>query len=85
MRVVFRIQRRLVLMIFSAFCWRSTRPTTSVTRSNSESSREIKRVKNGTYYQIPASPETRGHGTSGDAKWRKHLLPELLSDAKPGQ
>ena len=27
--------------------------------------REIKRVKNGTYYQIPASPQTRGHGTSG--------------------
>jgi homoserine O-acetyltransferase/O-succinyltransferase len=47
--------------------------------------REIKRVKNGTYYQIPASPETNGHGTSGDAKWWKHLLPELLSDAKPGQ
>jgi homoserine O-acetyltransferase len=47
--------------------------------------REIKRVKNGTYYQIPASPETSGHATSGDAKWWKHLLPELLSDAKPGQ
>jgi homoserine O-acetyltransferase/O-succinyltransferase len=42
-------------------------------------------VKNGTYYQIPASPETNGHGTSGDAKWWKHLLPELLSDPKPGQ
>jgi homoserine O-acetyltransferase len=47
--------------------------------------REIKRVKNGTYYEIPASPQTNGHGTSGDAKWWKHLLPELLSDAKPGQ
>jgi homoserine O-acetyltransferase len=47
--------------------------------------REIKRVKNGTYYQIPASPETIGHGTSGQAKWWKHLLPELLGDAKPGQ
>jgi homoserine O-acetyltransferase/O-succinyltransferase len=47
--------------------------------------REIKRVKNGTYYEIPASPETRGHGTSGDAKWWKHLLPALLGDAKPGQ
>jgi homoserine O-acetyltransferase/O-succinyltransferase len=45
--------------------------------------REIKRVKNGTYYQIPASPQTNGHGTSGDAKWWKHLMPELLSDAKP--
>jgi homoserine O-acetyltransferase len=47
--------------------------------------REIKRVKSGTYYEIPASPETRGHGTSGDARWWKHLLPDLLSDAKPGQ
>jgi homoserine O-acetyltransferase/O-succinyltransferase len=47
--------------------------------------REVKRVKNGTYYEIPASPETTGHGTPGNAKWWKHLLPELLSDAKPGQ
>jgi homoserine O-acetyltransferase/O-succinyltransferase len=47
--------------------------------------REIGRVKNGTYYQIPASPETNGHGTSGDAKWWKHLLPELLTDPKPAQ
>jgi homoserine O-acetyltransferase/O-succinyltransferase len=46
---------------------------------------EIKRVKNGTYYEIPASAETVGHGTPGNAKWWKHLLPELLSDAKPGQ
>src|SRR5215831_9491257 len=47
--------------------------------------REIQRVRNGAYYQIPASPETSGHATSGDAKWWKHLLPELLSDAKPRQ
>jgi homoserine O-acetyltransferase/O-succinyltransferase len=46
---------------------------------------EIKRVKNGTYYEIPASPETSGHGTPGDAKWWKHLLPELLGEAKQGQ
>lgn len=31
--------------------------------------REIKRVKNGRYYEIPASTQTRGHGTSGDAKY----------------
>lgn len=41
--------------------------------------REIKRVKNGRYFEIPASTETRGHGTSGDAKWWKHLLPALLN------
>jgi len=41
--------------------------------------REIKRVKNGRYHEVPASPGTRGHGTTGDAKWWKHLLPELLN------
>jgi homoserine O-acetyltransferase/O-succinyltransferase len=41
--------------------------------------REIKRVKNGTYYEIPPSDTTRGHGTSGDARYWKHLLPELLN------
>jgi homoserine O-acetyltransferase len=41
--------------------------------------REIKRVKNGRYYEVPASAETRGHGTTGDAKFWKHLLPELLN------
>jgi homoserine O-acetyltransferase len=42
--------------------------------------REIKRIPNGRYYLIPASAETRGHGTSGDAKWWKHLLPDLLNE-----
>jgi homoserine O-acetyltransferase len=42
--------------------------------------REIKRVKNGRYYLIPASADTRGHGTTGDAKWWKHLLPELFGE-----
>jgi homoserine O-acetyltransferase/O-succinyltransferase len=46
--------------------------------------REIKRVKNGRYYEIPASTETRGHGTSGDAKYWKQLLPALL-DGTTGQ
>jgi len=48
--------------------------------------REIKRVKNGRYYLVPASADTRGHGTTGDAKWWKHLLPGLLSEGPmPGQ
>jgi homoserine O-acetyltransferase len=41
--------------------------------------REIKRIKNGRYYEIPATADTRGHGTSGDAKHWKHLLPALLN------
>ena len=38
-------------------------------------------MKNGRYYEIPASDTTRGHGTSGDAKYWKHLLPDLLKEA----
>ena len=40
--------------------------------------REIKRVPNGRYLLIPASAETRGHGTTGSAKWWKQHLAELL-------
>lgn len=48
--------------------------------------REIKRVKNGWYFEIPASVTTRGHGTSGDAKHWKHLLAALLNGTSaPGQ
>ena len=36
--------------------------------------RELKRVKNGRLYLIPASDDTRGHGTTGNAKfWAKQL------------
>lgn len=35
--------------------------------------RELTRVKNGTLYLIPASKDTRGHGTTGMAKfWKAH-------------
>ena len=40
--------------------------------------REIKRVKNGRYILIPLGPETRGHGTVGNAKFWKQYLAELL-------
>ena len=40
--------------------------------------REIKRVKNGRVLLIPASDETSGHGTTGQAKWWKAQLAELL-------
>ena len=40
--------------------------------------REIKRVKQGRYLLIPASDQTRGHGTTGSAKWWKPQLVELL-------
>ena len=42
---------------------------------------EIKRVKNGSYVIIPASAETRGHLTTGMAKFWKHHLAELLQAA----
>jgi len=43
--------------------------------------REIKRVKNGRYYLIPASDQTAGHGTTGMARFWKDELRELLERA----
>jgi homoserine O-acetyltransferase len=43
--------------------------------------REIKRVKNGKILLIPASTDTRGHGTTGNAKFYKQALEELLKAA----
>ncbi|MDW5442252.1 alpha/beta fold hydrolase [Polaromonas sp. SM01] len=42
--------------------------------------REIKRVKNGRYVLIPASEQTAGHGTTGQAKFWKQPLVELLQN-----
>jgi homoserine O-acetyltransferase len=41
----------------------------------------LKRVKNGKLYLIPASTETRGHLTTGNAKFYKQQLQELLQCA----
>jgi homoserine O-acetyltransferase len=41
----------------------------------------LKRVKNGKLYLIPASDETRGHLTTGMAKFYAQQLQELLSTA----
>ena len=41
--------------------------------------REIKRVRNARLYLIPASNQTRGHGTTGAAKWWANLLPDFLA------
>ncbi|HEY2337418.1 MAG TPA: alpha/beta fold hydrolase [Burkholderiales bacterium] len=46
--------------------------------------REIKRVKNGRIFLIPASPDTAGHGTTGNAKWYKKELEEVLKSAPRG-
>ena len=35
----------------------------------------MKRVKNGKLYLIPASTETRGHGTTGNAKFYMRAVP----------
>jgi homoserine O-acetyltransferase/O-succinyltransferase len=43
--------------------------------------RELKRVKNGRLYLIPANSETRGHGTIGMAKFYAKQLQELLQTA----
>jgi len=41
----------------------------------------IKPIKNVRLYLIPASAETRGHGTTSSAKFYKNLLEELLRSA----
>jgi homoserine O-acetyltransferase len=43
--------------------------------------RELRRVRNGKLYLIPASEETRGHGTTGMAKFWKQQVPEWLETA----
>ena len=46
--------------------------------------REIKRVKNGRVLLIPGTPDTAGHGTTGQAKFWKKELGELLQSAPRG-
>ena len=41
----------------------------------------LKRIKNGRLYLIPASTETRGHLTTGNAKFYAKQLQELLQTA----
>jgi homoserine O-acetyltransferase len=41
----------------------------------------IKRIKNGKIYLIPASTATRGHLTTGNAKFYTQRLQELLQAA----
>jgi homoserine O-acetyltransferase len=43
----------------------------------------LKQVKKGRLYLIPASVETRGHGTTGMAKFYKQPLADLLQSAPP--
>jgi homoserine O-acetyltransferase len=43
--------------------------------------RELKHVKNGRLYLIPASEDTRGHGTTGIAQFWKQELQQLLQVA----
>ena len=43
--------------------------------------RELKRVKNARLFIIPASEDTRGHGTTGLAKFWKQPVQELLQTA----
>jgi homoserine O-acetyltransferase len=41
----------------------------------------LKRVKNGHPYLIPSSEDTRGHGTTGAARFYAPQLRELLQSA----
>lgn len=44
--------------------------------------KELPRVKNAKLYLIPASPETSGHSTTGQARWWKKELAATLNDMK---
>jgi len=46
--------------------------------------RELKRVRNGSMYLVPASEETRGHGTTAMAKFWKRQLEEFLQKIPAG-
>ena len=46
--------------------------------------RELKRVKGGRLYLIPASEDTRGHATTGMARFWKQQLQELLAAVPKG-
>jgi hypothetical protein len=50
-------------------------PETGVTEA------AVKRIKNGKIYLIPASTETRGHLTTGNAKFYAQSLRDLLQSA----
>jgi homoserine O-acetyltransferase len=43
--------------------------------------RAMKRLAFGSYYLIPASDQTAGHGTTGQARWYKAQLKEFLATA----
>jgi homoserine O-acetyltransferase len=42
--------------------------------------RELKRIKNARLYLIPASADTRGHGTVAIAKFWKQQVQEFLQE-----
>ena len=55
--------------------WKIWTPAAGVTAA------AIKRIKNGRIYLIPASTETRGHLTTGNAKFYAEQVKELLATA----
>jgi len=50
-------------------------PETGVTEA------AMKRVRNGRLHLVPASTETRGHGTTGSASFYRQELQQLLQSA----
>ena len=64
-----------VLLLINAADDERNPPETGVTDA------AMKRVKNGRLFLIPASTETRGHGTTGNAAFYKKQLQELLQTA----
>ena len=55
--------------------------TSAIRRRPASPTAALKRIKNGSLYLIPASTETRGHLTTGNAKFYPQPLQELLQTA----
>lgn len=47
--------------------------------------KELAKISNAQYYLIPASEETAGHGTTGNAKWWKDRLVEFMKELPAGR
>ena len=73
-------QRALTVRRFKTF-WRALQKMAAWLCGLGVTDAAMKRVKNGRVYIIPAGEQTTGHGTTGNAKFYKQQLQELLQTA----
>jgi len=66
------------VVAFAAASFASAQQFSAADRSAAEQA--MKQVRNGRLYLIPASEDTRGHGTTGTATFYTKQLAEFLQD-----